>query len=269
VREASVVTTICTFHFARTNGEQQIAGTIPIPITVTDSPNGGWSITYNPDGHDRSGQKGRKEVTQAYACAACAERLFPAMAERKDWFVEKIVQPVKFEEDYEEPALVVEDEPHLEEESAEKRAEDEDWEEVDDEVAEDVAANMNEADREAYEEHLRERAETGPVGEKVKAHVNNPTPEQSDPDAEIPRTEEGLEFTAAGWKVYFPENYTIPDPKVAPKGEERIACEQWYKDLSDKQKVLAGKWTPRLTRDLVTLWRKSRQYADFAGIAAV
>lgn len=244
---------ICTWHLF--NAKQMIPGEVSIPFTYTRLPNGGFILSYDPDGSKET------EEEVGHAChATCAERITSKLTEISDWIEATMVEPLKNEREVEKAnAMEVDDTPEGYDQGDENEEEEEEEE------------NGGELDGQEQEE---EGSAGDPVAETYKkiqegqkvipSGVINPKPEQADEDARIPESEEGLEFTEDGWKRYFPEGY-VPKSKPAPKDEERVACKAWWDSLSDGRKGLVGNFTPRLSSELTFFWRKSRDYADFIG----
>lgn len=241
-RIAQVEATVCTFHFF--HKQEDVVASVNIPINLVQMAGGGFSFTYAPEN--------TKAETNAHACKACAAKILPKLTEFLEWVEAKLVTPVEFEENYEDP-----------------KPEDDGLGAVLDaptgEEAEDL--EMDDDDRAAALEHLKERA--GTVGAKVvpgnpATRVQNPTPGTEDKNA----INVAPEFTQDAWKVYFKDGY-IPDAKTAPKGKEREVCKEWYDSLSEYEQDLAGKFGPRLSHILINFWRKSRSYAEFSKLLKV
>lgn len=103
---------------------------------------------------------------------------------------------------------------------------------------------------------LMDKIVTGAAGTKAVPKTSNPKPGQADPGA----VNLSPEFNGDAWRQDFPDGYVVDD-KTPPKGEERVMCKLWYDNLSDKEQAIAGDWTSRMSRIMISFWRKSGMYA--------
>lgn len=263
-----VLHTTCTFCFV--TDETDEPATTPIPITLTVNPhNSGFSFTYDPDNFEGDDA----ESTRANACDKHAAAILPMLESFKLGIIANIVDPVKIEESGQ--AEGVDDTPDDYDLAA--PADDQEDDELGDELdEEDAAAVVEHLENEALKRALGRQADqeepppsvtTVPQPDLMSRiqsmavpkamGVSNPEPGEADEDARI----NAPEFSADAWRADFAEGYT-PDVKSLPKGEERVACKQWYDSLSDSERTLAGNWTPKLTKVLINYWRKSALFAD-------
>lgn len=260
MREFQVFTAVCTFHLA--NANQKVAGVIPVPVTLIDLPNGGFTLTYNPSGNSVEAKNPSKvEASEAWACRDCADKVIPKLQEQKAWVEAKIVKAVEHEAAYEE------EKPEALEEEAEEPGPVPDGAVLAGLAKQTPAESAGKVVNDAIGDKVNYVPAPGLMDKIIAnaAHrVSNPEADQVDPDAKIPDEEPGV---IEEWMTHFPTGYKPTADQ--PRGDEKEACSSWFIKLpAGRKRELAPKgWPVRgsLTKALVVAWHKTPEFAEFKG----
>lgn len=251
----SVPTEVCTFHFAGSKGRIRIPATVAVPVTLVESADGEtFTFSYTPNAHSRNSKSKNKALSESWACPDCAENVVPKILDFKEWVRAKIAEPVRFEEDWEEPKA---------EESEEENEEGEELEEEDDDQEEDEEPeDETELSTEAAAAVVESQTSAGMVAEVIMDGGPKVVP-QATFVSTPPEVQKKIdEAVSEPWRALFPAGYE--PPTTAPKDAEREACEKWFILLSAKDKrALAPRGFPSKGRwpvDLVKAWYTSSEY---------
>jgi hypothetical protein len=244
MRRAKVETETCTWCFVIDN--EEVPGPIPIPITLNELPDGGFTFFYEPSSTE--------EDSKAFGCVKHAATVTEMLNKFRSDVKANIVGAVEAEEN-----AITEGE--LPEGYEEPEGDDKDEEEEDGKG--DETPN---SDAEALLKRMGEKiiplANSVPTPPSLQNRINNPKTGEEDSDAANPEQPEEPE----SWRAHFPEGYQ--PSSVPPKGEEKDACLAWFNGLPKKDKLALtkgrGSWPlRRMDTPLIQAWHRCPEKAAY------